>query len=455
MSVAPPPESGFSLRFDTVVVGGGAGGMVAALTSAEQGQSCLILERDAVQAGSTALSAGLIPAAGTRMQAEAGIKDSPSAFAVDIQTKARGEADGAVVKRLCEQSGPTIEWLSETHDMPFSVVADFDYPGHSTRRMHGLPSRAGKELVDRLREACSAVPAIETLTEARVTTLYAEADGRIAGVGYARPDGGQDRVGCDRLILACNGFGGNPQMVARQAPEIRDALYFGHDGNQGDALVWGAALGAATRHLDAYQGHGNVAHPHGILVTWAVMAEGGIQVNREGKRFWNESLGYSEAAREVLRQPGGEAYAIFDSRIASIARQFEDFRTAETAGAIVTADTPEALAARLGLPGPALVQTILRLESLKACSFGRVFDPTKRLRPPYHGVRVTGALFHTQGGLDITPEGRVKRAAGGVLPNLYAVGGAACGVSGSGDAGYLSGNGLLSAVVLGRLAGAA
>ena len=39
---------------------------------------------------------------------------------------------------------------------------------------------------------------------------------------------------------------------------------------------------------------------------------------------------------------------------------------------------------------------------------------------------------------------------GGLFPNLYAVGGAAVGVSGSGDAGYLSGNGLLSAVVLGQ-----
>ncbi|WP_424965480.1 FAD-dependent oxidoreductase [Dinoroseobacter sp. S375] len=455
MSVMAPPEDGFPLQFDTVIVGGGAGGMVAALTSAEKGRSCLILERDAVQAGSTALSAGLIPAAGTSMQAAAGIRDSPSAFATDIQTKARGEADGAVVQQLCVQSGPTIEWLTETHGMPFSVVTDFDYPGHSARRMHGLPSRAGQELVDRLREACAAVPEIETLTGAQVTTLFAETGGRVTGVAYRRPDGSSDRVGCDRLILACNGFGGNPEMVAAQTPEIREALYFGHDGNQGDALVWGAGLGAATRHLDAFQGHGNVAHPHGILVTWAVMAEGGIQVNREGKRFWNESQGYSEAAREVLRQPGGEAYAIFDSRIASIARQFEDFRAAETAGAIVTADTPEALAARLGLPGPALVETMLRLESMKACSFGRIFDPTKRLRPPYHGVRVTGALFHTQGGLDITPDGQVKRAAGGVLPNLYAVGGAACGVSGSGDAGYLSGNGLLSAVVLGRLAGAA
>jgi len=49
----------------------------------------------------------------------------------------------------------------------------------------------------------------------------------------------------------------------------------------------------------------------------------------------------------------------------------------------------------------------------------------------------------------------VRRAAGGVFANLHAGGGAACGVSGAGDSGYLSGNGLLAAVVLGRIAGAA
>jgi fumarate reductase flavoprotein subunit len=37
--------------------------------------------------------------------------------------------------------------------------------------------------------------------------------------------------------------------------------------------------------------------------------------------------------------------------------------------------------------------------------------------------------------------------------NLFTVGGGAVGVSGAGDAGYLSGNGLLCAVVLCRLAG--
>ncbi|MGR0183108.1 FAD-binding protein [Azospirillum aestuarii] len=64
-------------------------------------------------------------------------------------------------------------------------------------------------------------------------------------------------------------------------------------------------------------------------------------------------------------------------------------------------------------------------------------------------------MFHTQGGLVVDDDARVLDGQGGPLPNLYAAGGAACGVSGSKASGYLSGNGLLTAVALGRIAGAA
>jgi fumarate reductase flavoprotein subunit len=85
--------------------------------------------------------------------------------------------------------------------------------------------------------------------------------------------------------------------------------------------------------------------------------------------------------------------------------------------------------------------------------FGRDFTGSPRLAPPYFGVKVTGALFHTQGGLVVDSHARVCRPDGTVLPNLHAAGGAAAGVSGPAVWGYLSGNGLLSAVVLGRIAG--
>lgn len=80
-------------------------------------------------------------------------------------------------------------------------------------------------------------------------------------------------------------------------------------------------------------------------------------------------------------------------------------------------------------------------------------NEAQKFKPPYYAVKVTGALFHTQGGLEIDASARVLDAQGRPLPNLYAAGGAARGLSGARVWGYLSGNGLLSAVALGRIAG--
>ncbi|MEX0286203.1 MAG: FAD-dependent oxidoreductase [Paracoccaceae bacterium] len=444
-----PDEYDFSV--ETLIIGAGACGLVAALAAHEAGQEVLVVEADPVPRGSTSLSAGLIPAAGTSFQHTAGIEDDPARFAADIQAKAHDENDPALVRAMAEASGPTVDWLAQTYDLPFSVVDDFDYPGHSRRRMHGLPTRSGLELIDALRAACE-TKGIDIICGRRARTLYRDGD-RVGGVGLDGPSGAE-QVGCAKLILACNGFGGNREMVAQHMPAIHDALWFGHDGNRGEAVIWGNALGAATRHLGAYQGHGNVAHPHGILITWAVITEGGVQVNRDGLRFWNENQGYSEAARAVMSQPGGEAFAIFDARIAGVARQFADFQEAEAQGAIKESETLEGLAGALGLPGDILQQTVERLPVGSTDEFGRVFD-RPALTSPYCGVRVTGALFHTQGGLQTDGAARVLRTDGTVFPNLYAGGGAACGVSGRGDSGYLSGNGLLAAVTLGRAAGMA
>src|SRR5581483_5084457 len=106
------------------------------------------------------------------------------------------------------------------------------------------------------------------------------------------------------------------------------------------------------------QGHGSLATPHNILISWAVIMEGGIQVNAAGRRFCDETRGYSEQAAEVLRQPAGIAWNIFDERITAIARQFEDFRAAERAGAVFTGGTIGELAAAMRLANPAaLIET--------------------------------------------------------------------------------------------------
>jgi fumarate reductase flavoprotein subunit len=449
-------------EFDTqtplLIVGAGAAGLCAALAATEAGFEVLVIERDAVPAGSTALSAGLIPAAGTRFQSAKGIADSPQLFAADIQRKAKGDADQSIVDAVAHGAGPLVEWLAGRYGLPFDVVDNFNYPGHSAMRMHGLPTRAGSELIDRLRGAAEASN-ITIISKTVADTLFIERDGRIRGVEIVRGDSARERIGCNALILACNGYGGNPELVRRFIPEMANALYFGHPGNRGDAVIWGDALGARLSHLGAYQGHGSVATPHNILISWAVIMQGGIQINSEGRRFCDESRGYSEQAEDVLRQPGGIAWDLFDARIAEVARQFEDFRNAERAGAILTGGSIEEIAAAMHVPVAVFAAEWADVEALKSKGgqdrYGRHFTMDQRCAPPFHAVKVTGALFHTQGGLAVDAACRVKRKDGSVFPNLFAAGGAAVGVSGPTAAGYLSGNGLLTATVLGRLAGQA
>lgn len=439
-----------------VIIGAGAAGFCAALAAKEAGVEPVVIERDAVPSGSTALSAGLIPAAGTRLQISKGIADSSDRLAVDIQRKARGEAPEALVETVARGSAPLIEWLTERHALPFELIENFNYPGHSALRMHGLPSRTGRELIDRLRNAAE-LNGIIVLTGCTAETLFAEQGGRVRGVEIVRANGTRERIGCDALILACNGYGGNGELVRRFIPEMADALYFGHPGNRGDAVLWGERLGAALACLGAYQGHGSVATPHNILVTWAVIMEGGFQVNAQGMRFCDESRGYSEQAGEVLRQPGGIAWDIFDARIAAIARQFEDFQAAERGGAMLIAHSVDELAAKMRIPAAVFGEEWRNIEKLKTRNetdcYGRRFFAEQQLIPPFFAIKVTGALFHTQGGLMIDETCRVKRNDNGPLPNFFAAGGAAVGISGSTAAGYLSGNGLLTATVLGRLAG--
>ncbi len=456
MTIKPPPPV-FAAHADVVIIGAGAAGLCAALAAREAGAEVVAIERDPVPRGSTALSSGLIPAAGTRFEAALGIADDPETFARDIQAKAHGEADPALVRLVAERAGPTVEWLAESYGLPFSVVHDFDYPGHKARRMHGLPTRSGAELIDRLRGAAERAEAT-LLCGARAVALHVDAARRLCGVEIERPDGSRESIGCGALVLACNGYGGDPGLVARHIPAMGGALYFGHAGNQGDALRWGEALGAKLAHLSGYQGHGSVAHPHGILITWATITEGGFQVDAGGQRFSDESRGYSEQAEDVIAQAGGVAWTIFDARVAAIARQFEDFRQAEAAGAVVGAVSIGELAARLKLPCEALAATFAEVEALKRGEggdrFGRDFSGRPALTAPFRGVKVTGALFHTQGGLVVDDRARVVLSNGGVVENLFAAGGAAAGVSGSKPSGYLSGNGLLTATVLGRIAGA-
>jgi fumarate reductase flavoprotein subunit len=187
--------------------------------------------------------------------------------------------------------------------------------------------------------------------------------------------------------------------------------------------------------------------------------EGGFQVNAHCQRFSNEAAGYSEQAAKVNAQPGHVAWSIYDQRLHDLMLAFDDYHDALRSGAVIEGANVEALADAARLPAGALAETVAAVAALTrgegSDPFGRDFTGKPELAGPWYAAKVTGALFHTQGGLVVDRDARVMKGDGTPFPNLFAGGGAARGVSGPGADGYLAGNGLLAATTLGKLAGRA
>ena len=161
----------------------------------------------------------------------------------------------------------------------------------------------------------------------------------------------------------------------------------------------------------------------------------------------------------VLEQ-GEFAYALFDQAIFDVASQEEEFMELVSFGGVKKADDLGTLAGFFAL-NPTEVQASVAQYNQAAReqagdAFGRTVFGLAPLVAPFYICRVVPGLFHTQGGLKVDRDARVLNQKGQPIPNLFAGGGAAAGISGrSGALGYASGNGLLSAIALGRLAGQA
>ncbi|MBT4741041.1 MAG: FAD-dependent oxidoreductase, partial [Rhodospirillaceae bacterium] len=375
MSVLSPDKANLAGEVDVLVIGAGGCGLTAALSANEAGADVLVLERDSSALGTTAMSTGLIPGAGSRFQKEKGIEDSADLFTTDLIHKTKDQTDPEMAAHMAAVSAPTVEWLTDTCGVPLSLVDSFDYPGHSVRRMHGTPNRTGSELMGALHDAM-ARNSLDVVLEAPVTDLFADDAGHVHGVRITRPDGTIEDLGCKALILACCGFAGSREMLEEYIPEIVAAEFFGHPGNKGDAIRWGREIGAAVGDIHAYQGHGGLAYGQGVPILWAHIMEGGFQVNADGKRFSNEAKGYSEQAVEIVAQPEHFAWSIYDARCHDVMKEFDDYHDALKANCIRKADSLDDLVTITKLPA-ALSGTVADVEAMtrgeKEDAFGRDF----------------------------------------------------------------------------------
>ncbi len=437
------------MRFDAVIVGAGAAGMLAALRAEDAGARVALLDSHQAEMSNLWASSGLFSAAGTRFQRDSGVDDDAARWAADIERKTQGAVDKAILAGVTGRSADVAHFLVDRVGLRLRLKPELVMPGHTAARLHSTPAGSGQELSELLLAAVRQRPAITLMTETEAEGLLVE-EGRVTGV---RTRSGT-AIGGRYVLLASGGFASNAALIARHAPEIAGAINIGRGANDGWAVQQGMALGAETLLMDSYQGQGHTTPDGTGRLGPGLTSFGAIVVNMAGKRFADEAMGPSEFGAHVLAQPGGIGIELFDWRIHEAALDLSTYRAVFGSGAVLTAHDTAGIAAAFGLPEQTLHDTIERYHASVAGTpdpFGRSVA-LHGLVPPFMATRVTGALAHTQGGLRVDGQARVLRGDGTVIAGLLAAGGAAASISGHGAAGYLPGNGLGHAFALGLIA---
>jgi fumarate reductase flavoprotein subunit len=453
--------------FDVVVVGGGGAGMAAAVTAADAGARVIIAESQSDLGGSTKISGGVFYAAGTSVQREAGISgDTPEAMFDYYMTLNQWRVEPALVRRLCQEAAPTLEWLIELGVMfpPENLYVsgvDGVARGHAPLGFgYAISAALEQAVIDR---------GIDVALRTRVDELLVEG-GRVVGVSA-----NGDAVRAGAVVLTTGGFGQSPDMLGRHYPEATAA---------GDWTWSISAPGCVGDGLELAEkaGAGITGHNRGLLLItpgfnrqlevdppgWLVC------VNREGRRFGDETAAYAVMSG-LFREQGGSAFAIFDEQARREAEPDSQYADAFAAGIVAVnflpdvlaemaekgrvtrADTLAALAGKIGVPAAALCATVDAYNA--GCDQGEdpwYFKDPQYLKPvrtpPFYAVEMRPAIVClTATGVRIDASARALSISNTPIPGLLAAGETTGGVMGERYVG--GGNSIANAIVFGRIAG--
>jgi len=483
--------------WDVVVVGGGNAALCAAVAARGSGARTLLLERapEAERGGNSRFTDGAIRFAFSSREemeevvgplvgpGEEGVElgsYTPEAFLHDLQEVSGGRADPRLSRLLAERSLSTIHWM-KGEGVAFELLFDQQafLEGGRYRFWGGLVVRTvgkGRGLVDRLYRRAEEL-GVHVRYGSRATELLRGVDGGVTGV-QVEGETGPERIRARAVVLASGGFEASPELRARHlGEEWEGALVRGTRFNTGDGLEMALAGGAQP--AGQWSGCHAVATDAGSPPFGDPTLSGdifkkhsyplGLVVNQEGKRFVDEGADfrnytYAKYGREVMRQPGGIAFQLFDSRVRDLLRK----EYSESRASRVEAGDLASLALGLGIDPTALEETV---SAYNAGVREGVFNPAvldgkgtdgveppksnwalPLDRPPYLGFPVRCGITFTFGGVRVDAWARVLDEAGDPIPGLLAAGEMVGGLFWDN---YPGGAGLMSGAVFGRIAGEA
>ena len=295
----------------------------------------------------------------------------------------------------------------------------------------------------------------------QMVELIADGDAVLGAV--VESNGQRQRIRASKgVVLASGGFEKNQELREQYLPAPTNTAWSaGNPGNEGDALLAGLSLGAKTRLMKDAWWTTTLCVPDEPSPRLAIMEKsfpGSCVVNRDGKRFANESQNYMAFQKDLFKthtdeHPNAPAWHVFDATFRenfmvgplmtkSMKPDFQIPKKWFDTGFVAKANSIRELADALGINADGLEETIANMNRYAQTGtdeeFGRgdsaydryYADPAIKPNPclapivkaPFYAMRIEAGDFGTLGGLDTDTSARVKKADGGVFEGLFAVG---------------------------------
>ena len=448
------PKAKRSEKFNVVVIGTGLTGMAAALAAQNAGAKVAVLEKVSEKevGGNSRLAGGLI--AVTRDGSQAA-KDE---YYEDFMKKSSGKGNAALSRVLANQSLDAVNWLKEqgaelTDPMTvagYRVKSVVFKPGAYKGMPKGLETLRGK-----LTKKGGKI-----FYETKAKQLILGESGAVIGVRASDAAGLKDYL-ADAVVIATGGYGGNREMLETFVdPNADEMMLRGAKTATGDGLhmareagaMWVNMGGMASVHVAAVSPKNTAAGNPFMAVAYT------LGINKDGKRYVDESLGYVANGKAAMKQPGQTVALVFDEEIkkkpgvAASIKQFEGLGID-----IVQADTIGELAAKIGVPAASLEKTIADFNAAVKDEKAPDAQPAKaafayKVSAPkfYAFYPLSPGITLTFGGIRINEKAQALEADGKAIPGLYAAGECAGGLY---YEDYIGGAALANCLGRGRIAG--
>ncbi|MDU4889908.1 MAG: flavocytochrome c [Clostridium sp.] len=439
-------------NYDIVIIGGGGAGLAAAVEAKQNGaENIVVLEKLSFLGGSTTMAFGGFNCAKSKYMTEQGKEEEN----IDLLNRVVGKNgknfnDSDVAAVVIEETPSVLEWFesfgSEWGQIRYS---DLHCPTDGT-----IP---GVEIIKVLSEQCEKL-GVEIRLNTKATKLVTDEEGRINGVATQNENGEEATINCTSVILATGGYSNNPEMIAKDHPDLKNIHFPSSKGAEGDGIVMATELGAKTRNMDLIQLSCAVV-PSSIQMQLPgpIKEKGAIFVNKEGNRFVKETSAASSdrgISAAILEQTDAMCYGVYNETIYQNFMSVEDkdffdeyrINGIDKSGLVMKADTIEELAGMMDVPADALEATIKGIKNSEIDNEAAKEAADTYNEGPYYAVPLTPGVMDTLGGIEIDTIGRVINTDEEPIPGLYAAGEVIGNIQGA----YYS-IGLGEAVVYGRV----